>query len=244
MTALIVGATAGVGRALCEELAATGRSLVLVASGEEDLKIMTNYLSLKYNCSISYISSNANIGNDFIENVALSCLKISNLNELYFPIGISFVNDNGTLEVRDVEVLMQVNFYVVVGLITKLMPHLLKQKESLIVGFGSIAGIRGRGSNMIYSAAKRALDSYFESLSHLTANTPLRVQFYKLGYVNSAQTLGKKLLFPKISPKEVAQAILKNRRVKYINKYYPIYWQAVAFILNSMPWFIYKRIKF
>ena len=35
----------------------------------------------------------------------------------------------------------------------------------LIVGFGSVSGLLGRKINSIYAGAKRALESYFESLA-------------------------------------------------------------------------------
>ena len=39
--------------------------------------------------------------------------------------------------------------------------------------------------NVAYSAAKRALASFFESLRHACADTGVAVQFYVLGYMDT-----------------------------------------------------------
>ncbi len=87
-----------------------------------------------------------------------------------------------------------------VAIVTALWPELSRGTADYVVGFGSIAAIRGRRSNVIYASAKRALLSYFESLQHLAVGTPVRVHFYQPGYLATSQTFGKRLLCPSRSP--------------------------------------------
>jgi short-subunit dehydrogenase len=113
-----------------------------------------------------------------------------------------------------------------------------------IVGFGSIAGIRGRSNNIIYSASKRALESFFESLRHLTSETGLCIQFYKLGYISTQQSFGKTLLFPSISPKRVAIEVINNLGSDAGSSFIPKYWQLISIMLIFMPWKLFKKMKF
>jgi NAD(P)-dependent dehydrogenase (short-subunit alcohol dehydrogenase family) len=46
------------------------------------------------------------------------------------------------------------------------------------VAWGSVAAVRGRRRNVAYSAAKRALQSFFESLRHACVGSSVTVQFY------------------------------------------------------------------
>ena len=66
-------------------------------------------------------------------------------------------------------------------------------QHGVIVGFGSIAGARGRSRNIVYAAAKRGLQTYFESLRHGHLPSALRVQFHRLGFLRSNLTFGMKL---------------------------------------------------
>ena len=48
------------------------------------------------------------------------------------------------------------------------------------VAWGSVAAVRGRRRNVAYSAAKRALQSFFESLRHACVGSSVTVQFCML----------------------------------------------------------------
>ena len=50
--------------------------------------------------------------------------------------------------------------------------------------------VPGRSRNVAYSAAKRALASFFESLRHAFADSGVVVQFYVLGYMDTELAAG------------------------------------------------------
>lgn len=241
---MIVGASAGVGRALCEQVAQQRSPLMLVASDLEDLGILASHLRIKYGVQVDILAANAKYGNEFIKKVVEFGVGNAKLDCIYFPIGLSLENDQIDLSTDETSLIFEANLTVVVGIINQITQHLLKQPSPLIVGFGSIASIRGRRNNMVYSAAKRGLESYFESLGHYASLTSLKIQFFKLGYVQTQQSYGKKLLFPPLSAENAAKLILEKRGEKYLNTYLPRYWGIIAFILRFIPWAIYKKINF
>lgn len=244
MSALVVGASAGVGRALCEALAQRGVALLLVASDARDLDALAAHLRLVYRVEVQTVAADATRVAECVELVEMAAATFGAIDSLYFPIGASCAYDRGLLGVEQASAIMNTNLAVVIGIASRLLSQLLIMRRANIVGFGSIAAIRGRKSNVVYSAAKRGLQSYFESLRHLTAHTGVRVQFYRLGYVATQQSFGQRLLFPVVTPKQVAQEVLRNLDKDMGKVFFPRYWALIALALSCVPWTIYKKLDF
>ena len=140
--------------------------------------------------------------------------------------------------------LLDVNFSAVAAITTRLLPHLLTRPRATIVGFGSVAAARGRSKNVAYSAAKRALASFFESLRHACADTGVAVQFYVLGYMDTELAAGIRSPIPKGDPRALGDLILKNLDRDVGVVYYPWFWRALCAALRALPWALFKRSRF
>ena len=221
MRALVIGATAGVGRALSEMLANRGSALLLVASDIRDLNALASHLRLVCNVEVRVVAADARNVSGFVNKVCNCAIDFGEIDSVFFPIGASLPDDRGLLDLSKVSAILNTNLAVVMGVITELLPELLVQKSASIVGFGSVAAVRGRSTNVVYSAAKRGLESYFESLRHLTAASSVRVQLYRLGYVATQQSFGKHLLFPAATSQQVAQIVLNNLHRDIGCKFFP-----------------------
>lgn len=244
MRALIVGASAGVGRALCEALAQHGAALLLVASDARDLDALAVHLRLVYRAEVETVAVDATRVAECIEEISRAAASFGLIDSLYFPIGASRWDDHGLLGMDQAGAILNSNLAVVIGLTAQFLPQLLALPQAQIVGFSSIAAIRGRKTNMVYSAAKRGLESYFESLRHLTAATGVRVQLYRLGYVATQQSFGQRLLFPVVTPRQVAQEVLRNHGKDIGKRFFPRYWALIALAVSWLPWTIYKKLDF
>jgi short-subunit dehydrogenase len=139
---------------------------------------------------------------------------------------------------------MYVNFLSVVNITAGLWPMLVGRPRAYVVGFGSIAAIRGRRRNVVYAAAKRALVSYFESLRHMSIGTEVRIHLYQLGYLKTQQTIGKRLLFPAASPDRLAEYVMDRIDLDHGSRFYPFFWRPVSLVIRSLPWGIFKRLDF
>lgn len=244
MTALIVGASAGVGRALSEALAERGEDLLLVSSDARDLDALAAHLRLIHRVGVTTVEADANDVARCVEKICKAAESFGSIEGLYFPIGASRNDDHGLVGVEGVNAILNSNLAIVLGLTAQLLPRLLTQPKSQIVGFGSIASVRGRRSNVIYSAAKRGLQTYFESLRHLTAKTNVTVQFYQLGYVATQQSFGQSLLFPPVTSSYVAQQVICNLDKDFGRRFLPRYWSIIALMVRCLPWSIYKKLDF
>jgi short-subunit dehydrogenase len=114
----------------------------------------------------------------------------------------------------------------------------------LIVGFGSIAAVRGRTRNAAYSAAKRALASYFESVRHALRDTPVHVQFYVLGYLDTNLAFAQDTKLPRASPAKCAEHVFRRRHADAGVTYYPHYWRPICAVLRLLPWSVFRKLSF
>ena len=244
MNSLILGATAGLGRALSEALAAAGHGLLLAGRNEQDLNAQASHLKLTSGVKVETVVVDAIRPAACVDRLFAAADEFGDISGLFLPLGLSLEADNGELSLADIERLVNVNMVTVIATAEKFRPLLEPLDNSVIVGFGSIAAIRGRGNNMIYAAAKRGLTTYFEGLRHLTAGLGPRIQFYQLGYLDSQQTYGRKLLFPVANPKVIAETVVRNIGRDQGIVYLPRFWGIIALAISLLPWSVFKRLRF
>jgi short-subunit dehydrogenase len=241
---LVLGASGGLGRALCDRLAAARNDLVVVASDERDLKAMKSDLELRFDVRVIPVAADVCDPIGYGERLQAAVAQVSPLRGLLFPIGAVLSGDAGTLDRDSAERLVRVNFLSVVDTVALFLPSLRSGHGSAIVGFGSIAAVRGRGANAVYSASKRALESYFESLRHICATTGPNVQFYVVGYLDTSLSAGRTRVFPKASPARLAHRVVRDLGHDIGRVYFPWYWRPLCSALRWTPWFLYKRMRF
>jgi len=244
MKFLIIGASSGLGRSLSEVLAASGHDLVLVASDERDLSVQCADLSLRYRGTIAHVVCHIDPRNQWLDAFKERMPMMTDLDGIFFPLGWSSDQDGIALDSERVDALVETNFSAIVKIVSLFLDHFLAKGRGSIVGFGSVASLRGRSNNVVYAAAKRALSSYFESLRHALANTAIRVQFYQLGYVDTPRNFGKRFLFPQGDVKIAAKRIVKNLDRDFGYAFFPRFWLIIQYIVRWLPLPIFKRLHF
>jgi short-subunit dehydrogenase len=237
---LILGASAGVGRALGRSLAARGHDLLLAARGDADLAAEATHLRLVHGANVDWLAVDAT-------DPAAAAALLRNgpaPRNLLFPVGLAVTNDDCLLPDADTIALININLTSVITTVAALLPALIESGGGNIVGFGSIAAIRGRGANAVYAAAKRGLEGYFESLRHRTAATGVRVQFYRLGYVATQMSYGRPMMLPAANPEWIAERVADGLDRDLGLVHLPRFWAAIAPVVRAVPWRIYRNAKF
>jgi short-subunit dehydrogenase len=241
---LILGASGGLGRELCYRFAAERNDLVIVASDDRDLKALKSDLELRFDVRVISVATDVSEASGCADELHAAVAQLTPLRGLLFPIGAVLSRDAGTLDRESAERLMRVNFLSVVDTVALFLPSLLSSNGGTVVGFGSIAAARGRNGNAVYSASKRALESYFESLRHVCAKAGPIVQFYVVGYLDTSLSAGRTKLIPKASPRRLAARVARDLNRDIGRVYFPWYWRPVCSALRWTPWFLYKRMRF
>ena len=244
MNLILVGASAGLGRALADKLAAAGHNLLLVASNKEDLDALAADLQIRHQVKAITAAWRLKADKESVEKVQFAAKEFAQIDGLLFPIGYSQSDDDGSLQALDIERIVDSNLSVIMALTAVYLPEIIQRGAGLLVFFGSVAAERGRSSNIAYAAAKRGLLSFYESIRHRCASTDVRVQYYQLGYLKTAQTLGKKLPFPAADPADAAAHIVSRLKSGSFFSYYPGFWCLICLALRLTPWFIFKKLKF
>ena len=123
--------------------------------------------------------------------------------------------------------------------------RLMREKGGTLGIIGSVAGDRGKGSNFLYGASKRALETLLEGLEHkLGPASTVRVCLLKPGFVESPMTAGMppSPLFTSApaAGKLCARALTKGKRVAFI----PGWWKWILLVIRMLPRPIFLRVKF
>ena len=242
MTYLIVGASSGLGRDLAYEFAKNSINLTLISRGKKDLEYLKSDIEIKYNIKVDIFQLDFSYQNNITNFITEKQNFIKSFDGVLFPIGMMLDGDTVKNTDEKLNKLMSANFYCIANFISKLLNVFEEKNKGVIVGFGSISGAVGRQINTGYASAKRALETYFESLIVSNSNNNIKIQFYTLGYLDTNLSFDKKLILPKGSTKKLAKIVYKNLNLQGSKKFFPFWWFFINYLIKILPFFITKKI--
>jgi short-subunit dehydrogenase len=159
----ITGASSGIGEALVYECAKQGATIILSARRENELQRVATAANLNTNNSliIPFDLHDTGKATDYTRQIISKFGRIDLL-----------INNGGQSQRAEaVETspeterrLFEINYFSAVNLTKAALPYMLKNGSGKIVVISSIAGKFGFYLRSSYSAAKHALQGYFESL--------------------------------------------------------------------------------
>lgn len=242
MNSLVIGASAGLGRAIAEALVAQGHSVFLLSSDSRDLQALSSDLSLRYQRPAFFKELQLKNFNASELHREVSA-AFGEIDSLFCVAGAIVEEDTAPMRDEQLEDLVLVNYLALLKIVNEFLPELKKRTRANCVGIGSIASSRARASNLVYASSKTALEFYFQGLRHSLVGSSCRVQFYRLGYLKSQMTFGKKLLLPAADPNVIARKIVANLDRDLGVVYLPAWWRYIMWVYRSLPWMIYKRLN-
>lgn len=241
-TALVVGASSGLGRALATELARRGHALLLVASDARDLEAIAADLALRHGVGVRALALDLAREPDPGARIAAALDGLPPLAALLLPVGTSREDDDFGVDAAEIGRLLAINLHSPLAIVHALLPRLLETRGTLVL-FGSIAAVRGRGRNVVYAAAKRALVSLYESLRQRYRPEELRVQLYQLGFLATNLTHGRRLPIAAADPGRIAKTVVDRLGRGSACRYLPRKFALVAWIVRALPWRLYRRMQ-
>jgi Short-chain dehydrogenases of various substrate specificities len=157
-TALVTGATSGIGREFCRQLARQGHDLVLVARDRERLSSTARYLEKKEGISAEILP--ADLSAD--EGVAAVCQRAGSVDVLVnnagFGLGSPFLRD----ALKKEEDALNVMVRAVMATCHAAGNHMVSQGHGVIINISSVAALTGMGT---YSAHKAWVQAFTEGLA-------------------------------------------------------------------------------
>jgi short-subunit dehydrogenase len=181
-TALVTGATAGIGESFTRLLAEKGFDLVLVARDNKRLQERAKALSKKYKVEVEVLQADLSVP----AQLAKVEKRLSNtkkpievlINNAGFGIKDSFLSSNIADEIRLIDVLAKVPM----KLMHAVLPQMLDRNSGTIINVSSVASFIAGGT---YSAAKSYLTVHTESLHTELSKTNINISALCPGFTRT-----------------------------------------------------------
>lgn len=219
-SAIITGASSGIGRATAIALAKEGYSVVLAARSEKKLIDLEKELkkkgfkALAVECDVTKRSHT--------KNMATQCLdEYGSIDVLINNAGIMPLSFMKNLHQDEWDQMIDVNIKGVLNSIASVLPHMIETKSGHIVNISSVAGIKAYPTAAVYCGTKFAVEGITEGLRQEVGNKyNIRTSVIRPGSIDThltdsitdkearewAKKSAKNLEF--IAPENIASAIL------------------------------------
>lgn len=227
LTALVTGASSGIGLELAKQFAAHGHDLVITSRHRDALEAVAGTIEGKFGVKVTVIPD------DLIDPAApqrlFDAIRAENIgvhflvNNAGFGLGGEFA---GTDITRELE-MIQVNIAALTHLTKLFLPGMLKRKKGMILNVASTAAFQPGPLMAVYYASKAFVLSFSQALDEELRNTGVSVTCLCPGATdtNFAETakVGNSKLFSRVgmaTADEVARvgydAMMKGERVAIV----------------------------
>lgn len=182
-TALITGASRGIGKAIAEAFAADGYQLTLTCSRTlPALTAFASSLTAKY--GISCLALQADMGN--YADVEKVFEHLSSLDVLINNAGISHIGLLSDMTVEEWKRLMAVNLDSLFYTSKLAIPLMLKEHAGRIINISSVWGNMGASMEVAYSASKGGVNAFTKALAKELAPSSIQVNAISCGVIDTS----------------------------------------------------------
>jgi hypothetical protein len=240
----ITGASSGIGEALARHYAAAGATLGLAARRAEPLETLAAALRHQhrvavwvYPLDVTDAAALAAAAEDFAAGAGTPDLVIASAG-----VSAGTVCENRE-DLRSFRRIMDINVYGTAATFSPFIAAMKQRGSGRLVGFGSVAGIRGLPGAEAYSASKAAVISYLESLRLELRGSGVKVVTIAPGYIKTPMTDVNTYRMPFLMPVERAArrfAAAIGRGSSYVVIPWPM--GVVAKLMRLLPNWLYDRV--
>lgn len=174
-TAVVTGASAGIGKVFAERLAKKGYDLLLVARRSDRLDSVAKELTQQYGAQVK--TRSADLGDATqLETVAKVLAGDDHITLLVNNAGTSFVGPLDGATVDQLHTLVNINIVALTRLSIAVLPGFKSRNHGAIVNLGSVVGFDGYPYTPIYGATKAYVQNLSRALQAELAGTNVVVQ--------------------------------------------------------------------
>ncbi len=240
-TALVIGATADIGRAIARKLADAGYALQLAARDPARLEREARDLRVRAGAAVTLRRCDVLDGDGGVSLLeALDPLP----DAAVCVVGLLGDQAENQRDAAAAERVMRANYVGPALLMAALAERFERRGGGVLVGIGSVAGERGRAANYVYGSAKAGFAAFLSGLRNRLAASGVHVATIKPGFVRTRMTDGMDL--PPLltaEPEEVAAAVVRAIRRRRDVVYVRRIWRPLMFLVRALPERVFKRMK-
>lgn len=174
-TALITGASSGIGAVYADRLAKQGYDLILVARNRDKLNALAKRLADETGRSVEVVTADLTNGED-IRRVETVLKTDASISLLVNNAGVGGVLPLLNSKVDDMEQMITLNVTALTRLTYAIVPGFVARGSGTIINISSIVGVAPEILNGVYGASKAFVLSFSHSLNHELADKGVRVQ--------------------------------------------------------------------
>lgn len=174
-TALITGASSGIGAVFARRLAARGKNLVLVARRQEKLAALAQELEHRYSITAEILIADLSQPAD-IEKVEQHIAQLDNLEMLINNAGFGTGGQFVEVELDKHMAMIEVHIVATMRLCRAALPAMLSQGRGSIINVSSISAFLPVAGSVNYSASKVYLVNFSKALQAELNGTGVKVQ--------------------------------------------------------------------
>ena len=240
-TALIIGATSDIGRAVARRLAGDGYALQLAGRSPQRLEREAGDLRVRLEAAVTVHPCDVL---DEHGGIAFLADLEPRPDVAVCVVGLLGSQDESQRDPAAAERVMRTNYLGPALLLGALAEEFARRGHGVLVGVSSVAGERGRGSNYVYGSAKAGLTAFLSGLRNRLAPSGVHIMTVNPGFVRTRMTDGMALparltATPEQVADAIARGISRRRDVIYVK---PI-WRPIMFAVRAIPEPVFKRMR-
>jgi short-subunit dehydrogenase len=244
-TAILIGASSGIGEALARKLAREGYVVALVARRGDLLEKLCGELNAQHGAGRAH--AYVHDVTRYAEAPLLLQRILADLGRVDIVIYNSGAQHAVELNEYDFDKDRQMLEVNLLGALAWLNPA-AQMFEQLgagqLVGISSVAGDRGRVGAPGYNASKAALSTFLEALRNRLTRQGVHVLTVKPGMVATDMLRNAKKVLWVIPPEQAADDIWKAIRARQQVIYTPARWGLLMLVIRHIPSFVFRRLRF
>ena len=187
-TAIITGATRGIGRGIAEVFAKQGANVLFTYSSSADLaKEIENDLS-KENVVVRGYKSDASSFDDCQNLVDQITEEFDTVDILINNAGITRDNLLMRMQEEDFDKVIEVNLKSVFNMTKAIQRTMLKQRFGSIINMSSVVGVKGNAGQSNYAASKAGIIGFSKSIALELGSRNIRCNVIAPGFIETEMT--------------------------------------------------------
>ena len=187
-TAIITGASRGIGKGIAKEFASNGANVAFSFSKSVELakEFEKELISLGVK-AVAYQSDAANY-NDSIELVEKIVKDFDSIDILVNNAGITRDNLLMRMQEEDFNQVIKVNLNSVFNMTKAVQKTMLKQRSGSIINMSSVVGVKGNAGQSNYAASKAGIIGFSKSIALELGSRNIRCNVIAPGFIETEMT--------------------------------------------------------
>jgi short-subunit dehydrogenase len=181
-TAVVTGASSGLGEVFAERLAKRGYDLKLVARRKDRLNVLAEKLRSQYGIKVTNLVADLGLDTD-LKKVAEELRNDKSITLLINNAGTSSLTSVTKTSVEKQKEMVNVNITALMLLSNTILPQFLEKNEGTLINIASVLGFYSLPISAIYSGTKGFVIQYTKGLQEEVKGTNIHIQL-----VNPATT--------------------------------------------------------